>query len=246
MIIDGLSIPPGLEQLFYNIFRPLDFTIDTTLATNKPRVSYRQKSALNAQSLFVRWQGLYNGFDSSRKMAWATYWETLPFGTHSGGNGWPGSGFSAFVYVNAPRYKASEDLLLDPPSSFPELIVNGDFNGNTDDWTLYLFTYVSNDIELSSVADFGTASTNVLFDLVDVGTYQIQCDVSISSGTLYLELIDTDTAFVVYTRTLTSVDNGHFSDTFSPSADFDNVELGLETEEFTALSITNISLKQIS
>lgn len=246
MKIDGLDIPLGLEQLFYNIFRPLDFTIDTTLATNKPRASYRQKSVLNAQSLFVRWQGLYNGFDSSRKMLWTAYWETLPFGLHTGGNGWPGSGFSAFVYVNAPRFKASEDLLLDPPSSFPELIVNGDFNGNATGWTLEGFLYFDHNVGVTSDisdADF-FQSVTILSGAGDPHA-RLQFDLNIVSGALHLLFLNGSSAFV-YTADYTSSDNGHID------IDIDLVNIDNDfivyfyNDAFSEGYITNVSLKSLN
>lgn len=133
MKITDLDIPFGLEELFAKIFRPFIAGSSDVIITKKNPASTRIYKYLNDFSLMVRWQSLYNGFDSIRKIAWSDYWLTLPFGDHSGGNGWPGSGFSAFIYVNAPRIKLNEDLLLDPPFGV-NIIVNGTFTDTLDPW----------------------------------------------------------------------------------------------------------------
>lgn len=135
--ITDLDIPSGLEDLYNYV---LSVLFDATAAGFKKRPSAgdaKKRAIRRGQSLFLLWQSLYDGFDGTRKGKWTTYWGTLPFGGHTGAGGWPGSGYSAFVYVNAPRYKNGEDLLLDPPGGYgPELILNGDFAGNADNWIL--------------------------------------------------------------------------------------------------------------
>lgn len=116
-LFDTLSIPSGLEDLFNKI---LALGNAGTSLQFKPPVVVKtaiKKARLNNRSLFVLWYELYDGFSTGRKTAWTSYWGSLPFGSHTGAGGWPGSGFSAFVYANAPRYKAGLDLLLDPPAS---------------------------------------------------------------------------------------------------------------------------------
>lgn len=130
-----LDIPVGLEDLWNKIFRPIDVEITNFLSSQIPVKRKSGYMALVLRSFFVMWQSLYNSFSVGRRASWNAYWLTLPFGSHSGTNGWPGSGFSAFIYANAPRYKLGLDLLLDPPGGFgDELLVNGNFTGNDIGW----------------------------------------------------------------------------------------------------------------
>jgi hypothetical protein len=131
----GLDIPAGLENLFNSIFRPQGLNTLDFLTTQSPVKQKYAYALLALRSFFVMWQDLYNSFDSSRRSRWDAYWLTLPFGSHSGANGWPGSGYSAFVYLNAPRYKKGLDLLLDPPFGV-ELLQNIDFSEGANHWQL--------------------------------------------------------------------------------------------------------------
>lgn len=131
-LFDGLDIPPELETLFNAL---LSLGNNSSSLGKRPVVSSGdtlKKRVLNNRSLFILWKSLYDGFDSTRKGAWQLYWATLPFGSHSGSNGWPGSGYSAFVYVNAPIYKVGGDLQLDPPTI--NIVVNGGFSPTPDPW----------------------------------------------------------------------------------------------------------------
>lgn len=133
--IFGINIPAGWEDLFNLIFRqqsPALLNVLNTAAPIKRRSSY---SALVLRSYFVMWQSLYDSFDSARRHSWDLYWLTLPFGSHSGANGWPGSGYSAFIYCNAPRYKAGLSLFFDPPYGV-ECLQNIDFSQGANFWEL--------------------------------------------------------------------------------------------------------------
>lgn len=118
MKIEGLNIIAGLEEAFWKIFQPQNAETQNVLLSRITPASTKKKSALALRSLFVLWESLWDSFTQTRKDAWQTYWSTLPFGDHSGLHGWPGSGYSAFVYVNAPRYKLGLPLLLDPLGLF--------------------------------------------------------------------------------------------------------------------------------
>lgn len=131
-LFDGLDIPPELETLFNAL---LSLGNNSSSLGKRPVVSSGdtlKKRVLNNRSLFILWKSLYDGFDSTRKGAWQLYWATLPFGSHSGSNGWPGSGYSAFVYINAPIYRVGGDLLLDPPST--NIIVDPNFTMGNAWW----------------------------------------------------------------------------------------------------------------
>lgn len=130
--IFGIDIPSGLEEAYFKILQFAN-SITQDVVQQKGTIPTRtRKYAWKTQSLFLLWQDLYGGFDSTRKNAWTAYWITLPFSDHGGGNGWPGSGYSAFIYVNAPRYANGDDLLLDPPAG--NLIVNGYFTDGLNNW----------------------------------------------------------------------------------------------------------------
>lgn len=192
-IFDGLDIPLELETLFNKL---LSLGNNSASLGKRPTPSSGdtlKKRVLNNRSLFLLWQSLYDGFDPTRKSAWQTYWATLPFGSHSGGNGWPGSGYSAFVYINAPLYKAGSDLQLDPPSG--NLIRNPTFLLPGDEWDFEdAPEWTCHDGYASS--DTGS---NGLFQLVNslfAGTYRIEFDVSGSNGGgLLYGLIDVGPAY---------------------------------------------------
>jgi hypothetical protein len=135
--LTDFDLPEGWENLWNLIFRPFGPGWENSLTTKaaiKPKPSY---AALILRSFFVMWESLWDSFQQSRKNAWTAYWITLPFGSHSGAGGWPGSGYSAFVYINAPRYKLGLELLLDPPGFPPpgtEILINGGFTGSYSPW----------------------------------------------------------------------------------------------------------------
>ncbi len=66
-------------------------------------------------SLFIRWHNLYNALTDAQKLNWTEIWEDTAFGDHGGANGWPGSGFSAFIWINAARRRLRFDPYLEPP-----------------------------------------------------------------------------------------------------------------------------------
>lgn len=111
----GLDIPVGLEDAWAKFFQ---FTNKTT-ADNfilKTAVPTRaKKSAWALRSLFVKWQTVYDALSQETRDKWQYYWSWLPFTSYTGSRGFPGSGYSAFVYLNAPRYKAHLSLQTIPP-----------------------------------------------------------------------------------------------------------------------------------
>jgi hypothetical protein len=176
--IFGLDIPAGLEDLFWNILQFGDNITQDKLILKTARPTRQKQNTWNIQSLFVLWQDLYNGLSFARRSAWTNYWVTLPYGSHSGAGGWPGSGFSAFVYVNAPRYKTGLDLLLDPPGS-DELIYNGNFTLFDSGW---LVNYGSvdfsgqNAVFSSSLGGAFETDDAFVFTLLPDSIYHIEFD----------------------------------------------------------------------
>lgn len=149
----GLDIPDGLENLFRAALQLKPNGDVDGIGLTLPKSTFRKKQDLRGRSLFIALESTWRGFDSTRRNAWQSYWETLPFGSHSGSNGWPGSGYSAFVYVNAPRIKANLDLLLDPPLS-SQLLLDPDLTGEGDLWTLEGFEYTSPGIITTGTESF--------------------------------------------------------------------------------------------
>jgi hypothetical protein len=133
MIAPNIDIPAGLEQAYNAVVNRLGGLNSDAISKQKYVAKKRSYFDFANNSLFILWQDLYNGLPSLFKVHWTTFWETLPFGTHGGLHGYPGSGFSAFVYLNAPRYKLGQSLILDPyPAT--NIIPNGDFSAGANNW----------------------------------------------------------------------------------------------------------------
>lgn len=130
----GLNVPSWATELYNRIIKPNSLLLLDTLRLNYATVSREKKVQLKNSSYFVLWEPLWATFNQTRKDNWTDYWGTLPFGLHTGVGNWPGSGYSAFIYVNAPRFKAGQDLLLDPPTFDGGLITNGQFKDGFDFW----------------------------------------------------------------------------------------------------------------
>ncbi len=201
----GIDIPPGLLDAWTKIFQFTDNTTQDNFIIKSAVPTRQKKTAWNIRSLFVRWQSLYDGFDTSRKASWTSYWGILPFGTHSGAGGWPGSGYSAFVYVNAPRYKAGLDLLLDPPILFRNW-PNGDFHLG-DAYCSFNEAFAIPSTRL----DIQTSSAGGTFDFTSPDgdaylspgpTYLFEFDYSITNGSVIWYVYNTETATILASGTL--------------------------------------------
>ena len=206
---DFLEIISGLEADFWKIFTPREFDQFSGIYLMDKEASRPKKSKLALQSLFVLWESLYNSFDNSRRLRWTNYWITLPFSSHLGLHGYPGSGYSGFVYLNAPRYKLGLDLMLDPPTPFIELILNGDFSMGSTNWTFSAVSFVSNEARFSN---HGTLSQ--YRNLVLNGTYRLEFDIVIRDKTTHLP-VSNSVAFYYYVATGQSyynvfVSTGHY------------------------------------
>ena len=136
MKIPEQEIEAGLEIPFWNMCQATDNITKDVVVNHRQRPARGNFSYVANRSLFVKWQSLYDNFEQSRKDAWTSYWITLPFGGHFGANGYPGSGYSAFIYVNAPHYQLGQDLLLDPPSTWISLSF-ADFSAGLSPWYFF-------------------------------------------------------------------------------------------------------------
>ncbi len=180
----GLDILPEFEILFKKLLALPLFGDTQTAITKPPKQIYYKRIDTRGRSDFIIFAPIYNPLSSARHIAWTAYWGTLPFGSHSGAGGWPGSGFSAFVYVNAPRYKNGDDLLLDPPGVLgPELCTNPDFEFNADSWALDGMEWVSGSLRALVDSDeyIGNATQDFGGNL-DSGMYRVQVTVTIPEG----------------------------------------------------------------
>lgn len=117
----GLDIPDGLEQLFAAVLQLKPNGDVNGVGLTLPKQNFERARRTANRSLIILWQPLFDSFDLDRRNAWHAYW-----------GGWPGSGFSAFIQINAPLYKAGLDLLLDPPSA--NIVANGSFTPDNVPW----------------------------------------------------------------------------------------------------------------
>lgn len=110
----GINIPDEFLTLWQKALHFLSDSTQTNVAANQAVKNKKNwiKQILN--SYLPIFQPVYDGLPQYYRDAWTLYWTNLPFGPHSGAGGWPGSGFSAFVFLNAPRQKAGLPLILYP------------------------------------------------------------------------------------------------------------------------------------
>lgn len=160
----GLDIPDGLETAFSKVIalKPNLNVLGASLTLPKQNHARRKRTA--NRSLILLWAPLFDSLTSSQRLAWEAYWGS-----------WPGSGFSAFIQVNAPLYKAGLSLLLDPPNA--NLVLNGNFNGNANGWTLFNYIYRSNGLSVPDVTD-SAAAYGTPFHLIDGANYLVQFKLS--------------------------------------------------------------------
>ena len=180
----GLDIPDELLHLFQAVLQLKPNGTINGVGLTLPKTTQRKNTLLRGRSFFVQLQPYWVSLTSLQKAAWEAYWETLPFGDHSGSGGWPGSGYSAFVYINAANYRNGDDIQLDPPSLLgPELLTNPNFETG-DDWDLQDYTaFVDDHFEIHAEGDeyFGEIS-QVFDDGLANGMYRVEVEISIPAG----------------------------------------------------------------
>lgn len=132
---DSLDIIPGLEEAFFDIVQWADQALGVKLNSKRTKVARANRAMYRNRSYFLRFQYIYNHYPQVIKDAWTAYWLTLPYGDHHGGNGWPGSGFSAFIAANHVSIRDFNTWHNVPPMEI-ELLTNGDFVGSAAGWTL--------------------------------------------------------------------------------------------------------------
>jgi hypothetical protein len=242
--IIGLDIPAGLEFLYSQALTLKNLLSVDIISRRTYSRSWITSILISNRSLFVRWESLWDSFASGRKNAWRDYWVTLPFGSHAGAGGWPGSGYSAFVYVNAPRFKAGLDLLLDPP--FINLIHNGDFSSGAEGWDYHLFDFTSNRANFDPAGEFAFLQTagSYLFSLYDGDEYHLSFYHEISGQPIFVTIIDNETA-KIYFQSGPIGFTGVFSDTFTASSDSVEVKIVFEPEPFSSGFIDDVVLHKV-
>jgi hypothetical protein len=184
MLYSELDIIPGLEEAYFSIFQ-LNQTWDYGVLGSRicPASRYRSPQ-LALRSLFVKWQDLYNSFDQARKNRWTSYWIQFGAGTHRGAGGWPGSGYSAFVWVNAPRYRAGLPLILDP--QYINLLQNGSFSDGSVGWDFEHIIFGSSYAKFNPLSGAHFLATlepsSYLFNVFWGHSYRVVFDYSLALG----------------------------------------------------------------
>lgn len=193
---DALDILPGLEDAYFSILQFTSNILQTGAQSRITPSSRYRATQLQGRSLIVLWYPLYDSFDSGRKAAWTDYWSTLPFGSHSGSGGWPGSGFSAFIYTNAPRYKAGLDLLLDPGFYTGEILINTDFSGGGTNWSSDGGNFVGDEFQGDDADTFFLLANSVqgVDRYIAGATYRSHMEVLGTVGSCYWGLYGPDIA----------------------------------------------------
>jgi hypothetical protein len=215
--IIGLEIPQGLEDFFWEVVFGIQGKQTFTIGMKRQLDSRIRTYKIIERSLFVKWQSLYNSFTSTRRHNWDEYWATLPFGSLGGPDYWPGSGYSAFVYVNAPRYKAGLDLILDAPL-YPELVYNGNFDVDLSGWVLLNSVTFDNGkayhIGYSYPQDTTQQSTNPshYFSIIAGKHYRLQFDIIKTSGSGSVNIRWHQFGTIIYSHTLAD-GTYHFNET---------------------------------
>jgi len=115
MQVPDLSIPPGLEEAYFKVVQFGSAVGQNVILLRRSSPARSRFWTVGMRSLFVRFKSLWASFNNLRRSRWTVFWTSLPFGSHAGLNGYPGSGYSAFIYLNAPRYQRNLSILLDPP-----------------------------------------------------------------------------------------------------------------------------------
>lgn len=112
---DTLDIPSGLEELFAKVLQLKPNIGVTGIGLTLPQQTKTKAKVTGSRSPFVRWQSLWQALNGTYKINWRFYWKILAHQNRPNAGGWPGSGFSGYVFINAPRYKAGQTFLDDAP-----------------------------------------------------------------------------------------------------------------------------------
>lgn len=183
-LFDTLDIPDALLDLWNAIFAVGNSGTTLGYRYSPSSRSPARRTALSVRSLLVILQPIWYDLTGAQYDAWEAYWSTLPFGPHSGLNGWPGSGFSAFVYENAKCYRAGLDWMLWPPTY--NMVYNGDFALGSSGWTLVNATISAGQCNFADPLHNAQLHNNFAFtfDLRAGHTYRIQIEIGAGTGQL--------------------------------------------------------------
>lgn len=181
--IFGVDIPDGYKQAYFKVLQFANIAAaDQVNLRNGPKSRFRLPSLKN-RSLIVLWAPLFDSFTITRRNAWHAYW-----------GGWPGSGFSAFIEINAPRYRAGLSLLYDPPGGLGnEILSNPSFASSADGWDLTGFEYGGGKIVVPGYS--GTAVGGFAMQTIPTqsdGIFRIEIDCKIAADNVgYLTMDNT-------------------------------------------------------
>jgi len=182
--LTDFDLPVGFETTFFRALTLKILSGVSSVMRRKAGVSFETSKDITGRSLFILWQDLWASFSIQRKSDWALYWATLPFGSHIGAGGWPGSGYSAFVFENAPRFKLGLDLILDPPLGLgPEIVTNPSFALNSNGWILDGAFWSGGNICVPFIGTGYLADITQSFGLIlENAFYRVQIVASVPNG----------------------------------------------------------------
>lgn len=182
MKVPEQEIEAGLETQFWQMAQDTNNGATPVVVKKKGSPAKANFYKIASRSLFVKWENLWNSFSTSRKFGWIVRWVSLPFGGHYGAGGWPGSGYSAFVFENSYNYKNNLPLQLDwliYPLAGTEILTNGSFTGSASGWFLqYGFSYSANMLRIIEVSSgqWGLINQNPLL-IKPNGSYKLKFDI---------------------------------------------------------------------
>ena len=210
--IGGLDIPDALLDAWNSIFQfGSAATEDVIQSRITPASRYRTVS-LEHRSLISLWAPLFDSFDLGRRNAWHSYW-----------GGWPGSGFSAFIEVNAPRYASGQDLLLDPPAT--NLLYNGNFSAGALGWDVYLAIVSGGRANFSASEPLSFIHTANPYKVLAPGgiTYRFSAYVGPGTGSVYIGIQSPENPFPEFCQDVPA-GYGLVEFDFTPAATPDGLE----------------------
>lgn len=201
MRVPNISVPPGLQEAFFKAMRFLvgDAPPDSQIIVlSNPRLSYLKNKQLYHTQLMTYLGTVWQTLDHPTRQLWQNFWGTLPFGSHGGHNYYPGSGFSAFLYVNGPRARQGLPLILIPESG--NIVRNPTFTPGADQWNnigghfsgAKWYSVASTNCQIYQNGNFNSGGE------LAAGNYSLSIYVGPGSGKVHVGFITADEEFPGY------------------------------------------------